>query len=91
VNQPVDFTDDKRRKVSGTLGVFLVDSHLAAVQAPAPAADDGGVGRAGGPKAATVLDHVPPVFAPAGIVPLWAGLLRPRHSSRGYGGRVRRS
>ena len=49
-----------------TLGVFLLDSHLAAVEATAPAADDGGVGRAVGPKAGALLDHLPPVLAAAG-------------------------
>ena len=41
----------QKRNSAATFGVFLVDSHLAAVQAPAAAApatagrDDGGVGR----------------------------------------------
>ena len=63
------------------LGVFLVDSHLAAVQAPAPAApatagrDDGGVGRAVGAKAGVLLDHAAPVLAPAGTAARPAGLV----------------
>ena len=41
--------------------VFLVDAHLAAVQAPAAPAtagrDDGGIGRAVGAEAGALLDH----------------------------------
>ena len=49
----------------GALEIFLVDPHLAAVEAPAAPADDGGVGCAVGAEAGAAIDDLAPVFAPA--------------------------
>ena len=57
------------------LGVFLVDPHLAAVEAPTPAADDSRVGWTVGAEARALLDHAAPVLAPAGTVAV--GVKRP--------------
>jgi len=66
----------KSKESAGCSRVLLVDSHLPAVEATAPAADDGRVGRAVGPEAGALLDKAAPVFAPAGTAALGAGLLR---------------
>ena len=58
------------------LKVFLVNPHLAAVEAPAPAADDGGVRRAVGTEARAAVDDLAPILAPAGTAALGVGLLR---------------
>jgi len=55
-----------------TLGVLLVYPHLAAVDAPAPAADDGCVGCAVGAEAGALLGYAAPVLAPPGTAALRA-------------------
>ena len=60
-----------RRQVCPSV-VFFIDPHLAAVEASAPPADDGGVGRAVGAEAGALLDQAAPVLAAAGTPALGA-------------------
>jgi len=69
-------------------GVLLVGPHLAAVEAAAPAADDGCIGRAVGAEAGALQDQTAPVLAAVFQVPVAA---RTATSARGASMEGRRS
>jgi hypothetical protein len=72
-NNRLHFASRSAPKVRRALVVLFVDPHLPAIETPAPAADDGGVGRTVDAEVGAFLDQPAPVLAPAGTSALGAG------------------